>query len=164
MHFVINPMWSKVLTGLTWLQWMSSWWRETWPYGQLKQQRQIYKPLNFFMFRWRLLSSNYSVTVYCKLSLLTPFCEFWHVTALNRANGEEYKKPVYQKCSHIFLWHCSISDKLLCTNSQTYYKNDLDDEWAAAISMTFVWYIGATNLTLPYKYLQNLASLQSCFC
>ena len=37
----------------------------------------------FFMFRRRLSSSNYSVVVCCKLSLLTRFCEFWHVTVLN---------------------------------------------------------------------------------
>ena len=57
-----------------------------------KTSRQIYKkilalkelPQSIFLFRRRLQSSNCSFIVYCKQSLPTPFCEFWHVTAANR--------------------------------------------------------------------------------
>ena len=39
---------------------------------------------HFFLFRRRLSSSKCSFIVYCKRSLLTPFCEFCNVTVPNR--------------------------------------------------------------------------------
>ena len=74
-----------------------------------------------FLFRRRVSSLNCSFIVYRKHSLPTPFT-LWTLTSHcaqpshthnNWANCEVRKKPTYQKCSHISLQLCWISERAL---------------------------------------------------